>query len=94
MALKSRTSAEIPITLEPARRDWISAALDSVFSFRRPIIAAFAPSWTRAETCAEQMSPWIEVSHVTVSRFGRSIKEGELTAPPVQRTTLPTGGEG
>ena len=64
--------APIPITLAPGRIDAISFATASVFSTLRPTMQAFAPRWTRARTCAEQMLPIAAVSKVPEWFWSRS----------------------
>ena len=53
-------------TLEPGRAVSMSRAIFSVFSTLRPRMAAFAPRWTRARTCAEHIEPAPPVQKTTL----------------------------
>lgn len=77
----SRTSQPpIPMTLAPGRAVAMSAAMRSVFSTFRPMMAALAPRATRARVWAEQMDPAPPVTKATLPAVAM---EGMLLADVV-----------
>lgn len=68
------STAPMPMTLLPDRAVAMSLAIPSVFSTFRPTMQAFAPRWTRARTCAEQILPFPPVQKTTLSLKMPSLK--------------------